>query len=237
METQKSSSLTHRKNAKITGVFFIAATLFAILGLKLYDPILQNTNYIAEAAGHSTQIILGAVSELILVCANIGTAIMLFPYLKKYNENLARGYYTFRLVEAITILIGVVSMLSLLSLSKTFNGDANAMLSIYQPAASIVNAIHYWTFIIGPLFMLGINTTIYSSVLYRSKLVPVKLAVLGITGAVLVFISAILVMFGMIPMMSAVQILFAMPIAVYEMVLAGWLIAKGFNLENAGNGF
>jgi hypothetical protein len=92
MEIQKTSVHSHRKNAKITGVFFIAATLFAIIGLKLYDPILQNPNYLKEAASHSTQIIFGAIAELILVAANAGTALMLFPYLKKYNENLARGY-------------------------------------------------------------------------------------------------------------------------------------------------
>ncbi len=235
MEIEKSSAHSHRMNAKITGVFFIAATLFAIIGLKLYDPILQNPNYIEEAAGHSSQIILGAIAELILVCSNAGTASMLFPYLKKYNENLARGYYTFRLLEAITILIGVLSILSLMSLSRTFNGDAGAELSIYQPAAAIVKSIHDWTFIVGPLFMLGINTTIYSSVFYRSKLVPRKLALLGITGAILVFISAILVMFDIVPMLSAIQILFAIPIAIYEMVLAGWLIAKGFNLEKVHN--
>jgi hypothetical protein len=121
------------------------------------------------------------------------------------------------------------------SLSQTFNSDANAVPSVYQSAASIVKSIHYWTFIVGPLFMLGINTTIYSSVFYRSKLVPGKLAVLGISGAMLVFISAILVMFGIIPMMSVIQMSMAMPIAIYEMILAGWLIAKGYNLEKVSN--
>ena len=235
MEIQKTSVHSHRKNEKITGGFFIAATLFAIIGLKLYDPILQNPNYLAESASHSTQIIFGAIAELILVCANAGTALMLFPYLKKYNENLARGYYTFRLIEAITILIGIFCMLSIVSLSQTFNSDKNAVISVYQSAASIVKSIHDWTFIVGPLFMLGINTTIYSSVFFRSKLVPRKLALLGITGAILVFISAILVMFDIIPMMSVIQILFAMPIAIYEMILAGWLIVKGFNLEKVSN--
>ena len=221
----------HKKNGVKAGLFFIAATVSAIIGLKLYDPILTTTNYLEAAAHHSSQITWGAVMELILICSMAGTAIMLFPYLRKFDLRLGLGYVVFRLLEGVFILIGIVAMLAILTLSQSYLNTANANLEVYQAAGTIVKAIHDWTFILGPLFILGINTSIYSYVFYRTQLVPRKLATLGIAGAVLVFISALLVMFGVIAQLSTLQILMAMPIAIYEMVLAGWLISKGFNLS------
>lgn len=221
---------SHKKNGLIAGLFFIAATVSAIIGLKLYDPILVESNYLVQASLHSSQIIWGAVMELILICSMAGTAIMLFPYLRKYNESLGLGYIVFRLLEAAFILIGIVAILSILTLSQTYINEVNPNIIAYQSAGVMAKAIHDWTFIIGPLFILGINTSIYSYVFYRTALVPRRLAILGISGAILVFISSLLVMFGKIDQLSTLQIIMALPIAVYEMVLAGWLISKGFDL-------
>jgi hypothetical protein len=89
--------------------------------------------------------------------------------------------------------------------------------------------VHTWTFALGPLFMLGVNTFMYSYLFYKSKLVPRRLAVLGLTGATLVLVAALLVLFGVYPQLSVPVTLLALPIASYEMILAGWLIVKGFN--------
>ena len=89
--------------------------------------------------------------------------------------------------------------------------------------------MHTWTFALGPLFMLGVNTFMYSYLLYKSKLVPRPLAGLGLTGATLVLVAALLVLFGVYPQLSVPVTLLALPIASYEMILAGWLIVKGFN--------
>ena len=221
---------TDRMNAVITGLFFIAATVSAITGLKLYDPVLTHSDYLTNGAKNDTRIIFGALSELILVCTAAGTGIMLFPFIRKYNERLGLGYITFRLLEAVFILIGIVSVLALLSLSRSYTSETAPDIAAFQTAGTILKAIHDWTFILGPLFMLGINTFIYSYVFYRTNLVPGKLAILGITGAVLVFISAPLAMLGIVTMLSVWQVLMALPIAVYEMVLAVWLIMRGFNL-------
>jgi hypothetical protein len=97
----------------------------------------------------------------------------------------------------------------------------------------MLKTIHGWSFILGPHFMLGVNTFIYSSLFYRSRLVPRRLALVGITGAVLIFTASILEMFLIIPTFSVYVIVMALPIAVYEMVLAGWLIVKGFNYKTA----
>ena len=223
--------MNDKKNAIITGLFFIGATVTAIIGLKLYDPILVQPDFIQNGAKYTVQLIWGAVFELILVCTASGTAIMLSPYLRKYSEQLGLGYLCFRLLEAIIILIGIVAMLSIVTLSNSFINESSPDLPSYQAAGIIAKAIHDWTFILGPLFMLGINTFIYNYVFLKTDLIPKQLALAGIVGAIVVFSSSLLVMFGIIQMASTIQILMAIPIAVYEMVLAGWLIAKGFNLS------
>ncbi len=222
---------TDKVNAIITGCFFITATVTAITGLKLYDPLLATSDYLHQGAVHSNQIILGAVFELLVIAANCGTAIMLFPYLKVYNERLASGYYTFRFLECVSIFVGVISVLSLLTLSQSYHASADADKSIYTAIGTIAKAFHDWTFLLGPKFFLGINTFIYSYVFFKTELVPKKLSVLGMTGAVLVFINSLFTMFGSISLFSAVDIATVFPIAIYEMILAGWLIAKGFNIH------
>lgn len=223
--------MNDKKNAIITGLFFIGATVTAIIGLKLYDPILVQPDYIQNGAKYTVQLIWGAVFELILICSATGTAIMLSPYLRKYNKHLGLGYLSFRLLEVIFILIGIVAMLSIVTLSNSFVNESSPDLKSYQTAGTVAKAIHDWTFILGPLFMLGINTFIYSYVFFKTELVPKKLALVGMVGAIIVFISSLLAMFNIILMASTIQILMAMPIAVYEMVLAGWLIVKGFNFS------
>lgn len=221
---------TDKANAIITGLFFITATVTAIIGLKLYDPMLATNDYLHQAALHSNQIALGAVFELLVIAANCGTAIMLFPYLKVYNERLAFGYYTFRVLECVSIFLGVVSILSLLTLSHSYHATTSPD-NYFNAIGTIAKAFHDWTFLLGPKFFLGINTFIYSFVFFKTQLVPRKLSMLGMIGAVLVFINSLFTMFGSITPFSVLDIVTVFPIAIYEMVLAGWLIAKGFNIH------
>lgn len=218
-----------RKSAITVGVFFIFATVSAILGLLFYQPILAGPNYLINGAAHQNQVALGALMELILVGTAIGTAIGLFPVLRSYGERIALGHLFFRFLEAVVITMGIVSVLSLLSLSQDFAAADAPDASAYHAAGTLLLAIHTWTFALGPLLMLGINTFMYSSLLYKSRLVPRPLAVLGLSGAVLVFGAGLLVLFGVAPQLSVLVSLLALPIASYEMILAVWLIVKGFN--------
>lgn len=224
-------SASIRRNEKITGVFFIAATTSAIIGQQYYSPVLKSTDILESANAASTQIALGAFSELMLAISNIGTAIMLYPRLKRFSESWGLGYSLFRLLEVVFILIGLLSMLTIMTLSKEALGmSIEAKLSA-QGIAGFLKQVYSWAFVLGPHFMLGINTLIYSSIFYLSKISPRKLAIFGITGAVLILLAAVLEIFGYIPHFSSSIIFLALPIAVYEMVLAGWLLIKGFNKE------
>lgn len=221
----------HRKDAAIIGVFFITAAISAIIGLALYNPILNEQDYLVEGAKHSNQIILGAIFELILVCTAVGTGISFFPYLKKQNEAMALGYFCFRMLEAIFIMIGIISVLTLLSLSQNYV-LVGVNVESYKMVAQTLKATHSWTFMLGPNFMLGINTFLYSYLLYSSNLIPLTIAMLGLVSAVLIFIAALLELFGIIVQVSTIGFLLAFPIFLYEMTLAVWLIFKGFNTEN-----
>ncbi|MBO9681073.1 MAG: DUF4386 domain-containing protein [Flavisolibacter sp.] len=231
MTSIETNSKEHQLKAVVTGLFFITATATAITGLKLYDPILQNQDFLAAGASASSRIRAGAVFELILAFANIGTGVMLYPYLKKYSASWGLAYALFRLLEVVFILIGVVSILTILSISHAYATASGDSIVSLQTFGSTLKIVHGWTFILGPHFMLGINTFIYSFIFYRTKLVPRKLSLLGIAGAILILLAALLEIFGFISHFSVQTVLLAIPIAVYEMVLAARLIVKGYNLQ------
>src|SRR3954468_5699790 len=220
---------SNKKAAKIVGVLFLLAAVTAVIGLNLYNPILNDPDYLIKGTEHANQVILGALMELILVATAIGTATTMFPFLRKYNETIALWHVCFRFLEAIIITVGVISVLSLLTLSREFVAAGAPDPDSFQASGIVLKAIHDWTFMLGPLFMLGINTMMYSYIFYKSKLVPRFIPILGMTGATLIFICALLVMFGVIQQVSVWGAILALPIFANEMILAVWLIAKGFN--------
>jgi hypothetical protein len=223
-------NFSNKITAKIVGVLFILAAVTAVIGLILYDPILNGPDYLMKGSEHANQVVLGALMELILVVSAVGTATTMFPILRKYNETIALWHVCFRFLEAIIITIGVISVLSLLTLSREFAAAASPDIASFQASGIVLKAIHDWTFLLGPLFMLGINTMMYSYIFYKSKLVPRFIPILGMTGAALVFINALLVMFGVVEQISVWGLL-ALPIAANELILAVWLIVKGFNVS------
>jgi hypothetical protein len=220
---------SNRKSAIIVGVLFIIAAVMAIFGLHLYDPILKGPDYLIKGSEHANQVILGALMELILVVSAVGTATTMFPILRRYNETIALWHVCFRFLEAVVITVGIISVLSLLTLSREFVAAGAPDTASFQASGTVLKAIHDWTFLLGPLFMLGINTMMYSYIFYKSKLVPRFIPILGMTGATLVFICALLVMFGVIEQVSTWGAILALPVAANEMILAVWLIVKGFN--------
>ncbi|QHW33559.1 DUF4386 domain-containing protein [Paenibacillus rhizovicinus] len=214
---------------KVVGVLFILAAVSSIAGLVLYDPILSGSDYLNNGAAHANQVILGALMELILVVSAIGTSITMFPFLRRYNESLALGHVCFRFMEAVIIIIGIVSMLALLTMSQEYAANGAADEDAYLASGTVLHAVHDWTFLLGPNFMLGINTMMYSYIFYRTKLVPRYISILGMTGATLVFAASLLEMFGAFAQVSVWGALLSLPVAANEMILAVWLIVKGFN--------
>jgi len=220
---------SNKKAAKIVGVLFLLAAVAGIIGgLILYAPI-NGPDYLTKGSEHANQVILGALMELITVVAVIGTATTMFPFLRKYNETIALWHVSFRFLEAVIITIGLISVLSLVTLSRELVVAGAPDTAAFQASGTVLKAIHDWTFSLGPNFMLGINTMMYSYIFYKSKLVPRFIPILGMTGATLIFICALLVMFGVIQQVSVWGAILALPVFANEMILAVWLIVKGFN--------
>ncbi|WP_375143051.1 DUF4386 domain-containing protein [Paenibacillus sp. D2_2] len=215
--------------SRITGVLFIIAAITAILGALFYKPILNDSDYLVQGSAHANQVVLGALMELILVVSAVGTATVMFPFLKKYNRTIALWHVCFRFMEAVVITVGVISVLSLLTLSQDYIASGTPDLASYQVSGTLLKAVHDWTFLLGPNFFLGINTMMYSYIFYKSKLVPKFIPILGLTGSLLILLAALLEMFGVIDQVSTWGAILALPIFANEMTLAVWLISKGFN--------
>jgi len=220
---------SNRKNAIIVGVLFILAAVTAIIGFALYQPILNDPDYIIKGSANETQVIWGAFFELVLAFSVIGISITMFPILKKENESIALGYVCFRLLEATIIIIGIISLLSIVTLSQDFAKAVAPNASSFLTAGKLLVTVHNWTFLLGPNLALGPSTLMMSYFLYKSKLVPRFISVLGLVGGPLIFACAVLVMFGVFLQISVWGAMLAIPVFAYEMTLAVWLIVKGFN--------
>ncbi|WJH35823.1 DUF4386 domain-containing protein [Paenibacillus sp. CC-CFT747] len=220
-----------RAASKIVGVLFILAAVSAVVGLILYDPLLNGPDYLIQGSAHSNEVVLGALMELLLVVSAVGTATTMFPLLRKYNETIALWHLCFRFMEAVVITVGIVSVLALLSLSREYTAAGAPDPAAFQASGTLLKALHDWTFLLGPNFFLGMNTIMYSYIFYRSGLVPRFIPILGMTGSALVVLCALLVMFGVIEQLSTWGGLLAVPVAANEMILAVWLLAKGFRVS------
>lgn len=220
---------SNRKNEIIVGVLFILAAVTAIIGLALYQPILNDPDYIINGSANETQVIWGAFCELILAFSVIGIAVMMYPILNKENESIAIGYVCFSLLEATIIIIGIISLLSVVTLNQEFAKAVNPNVISFLTAGKLLVTVHNWTFLFGPNLALGPSTLMMSYLLYKSKLVPRFIYVLGLVGGPLIFASALFVMFGVFLQISIWGASLAIPVFAYEMTLAVWLIVKGFN--------
>jgi hypothetical protein len=214
-----------RRVARIAGVLFLITFVASIGALILYAPVLHPAKYIGGAGG-DTRVRLGAVFELILIIANIGTAVVLFPILKRQNESLALGYVTARLMESTFIAIGIVSLLAVVTLRQDAGGaDASSLVTTAKSLVTIRN----WTFVLGPGFVVGVgNGIILGYLMYRSRLVPRGMAMLGLIGGPLICLSGIAVVLDGIGKGSAAQLIATIPEFFWELSLGIYLTVKGF---------
>lgn len=178
-----------RRNGIIIGIFYIVAAVTSVIAVISYESVLSEQWYLSVVNGFKTKVLLGVFNDLMLVLTAVGTSVMLFPYLRRWNEQLALGYLCFRFMEAVLIAIGVVSILGLVQLSIHYEANNLTSIENLNEIGYILQAFHRWTSMLGPNFMLGINTALYSYLLFRTGLVPRTLALFGIITAVLVFYS------------------------------------------------
>jgi hypothetical protein len=217
---------SYRKTAIIVGVLFIIATAASILSTPFLGS-LDASNYLTSVSANENQVIIGMIFELIAAVSALGTAVVLFPVLKKTIESLALGYVALRLIENIFYIVGALSLPIILTVSQGYvAGASNA--SYYQPLGALLLALHDWSIWMGTLIFFGLGSLTLNYLLYQSKLVPRFLSVWGLIGAALVLLFGLLSLFILTTGFNIFTIL-AVPILVQEMVFAVWLIVKGFN--------
>jgi hypothetical protein len=214
-----------RRTALIFGVLFLATFVFSIGGVLLYNPVLHPAKFMA-GTGSDARVRLGLFCEVLLIIANIGTAVVVFPILRRQNETLALGYVTARLAECTFIAIGIVSLLAVVTLrQKAAGADAGSLLT---DATSLV-AVRDWTFVLGPGFVVGVgNGVILGYLMYRSGLVPRGFAMLGLIGGPLVCISGLAVVLDVIAKGGVAQFIATIPEFFWELSLGIYPIVKGF---------
>jgi len=217
---------SNKKTPRIVGVLFISATVSAVLSGFLIGPILDGPDYLIAVSANENQVLIAVLLELILAVSVVGIAVFLFPIFREHNEALALGYVGLRILEGIIIIVGAISALLLLTLSQEHVAGASDA-SNFQTSATLLIAERDWTFLLGPVIVFSLNSLILNYLLYQSRLVPRFISVWGLIGATLLLAAGLLGMFDIYNIDSTVFL--AAPIGVNEMVLAVWLIVKGFN--------
>jgi hypothetical protein len=223
-QSRNGHDVNPQKSARLAGALFVTTFVTSIPAVLLYDHVLNETRFILGSA-NDTQVLVGALLEMLLIVANIGTALVLFPILKRQDEPLALGYVAARIIESVFIAFGIVSLLSIVTLHQAGDGHPASLLTLGRGLV----AMHDWTFLLGPGFVVGIgNGLILGYLMYRSALVPRGLAVLGMVGGALILLSGAGVLLGAFDKGSAPQAIATVPEFIWELSLGVYLIAKGF---------
>lgn len=203
----------HRKLAAIAGALYLLTFITSIPALGLKQPFLQGEGTVLAAQA-------AALLEILLAFACVGTAVALYPVGRKLAPALALGFVASRVLEASLILLGVIALLSLTTVHTTPGGES---------AATVLVAVHDWAFLIGPGLLPAVNALLLGSLLYRHRLIPRVIPVIGLIGAPLLIASGLGTLLGMVDQVSVVAGLAAAPIAAWEFLVGCWLLGKGFN--------
>ena len=225
---------TDRKNAIVVGVLFIIGTVAGLIE-AFTAPVLDAANFLTDVSVKQNQVRIEVFLALIAAFACAGIAIWLYPVLKKHNEALALGSVGFRIIESVLSILGAICLVSLLPLSQEYVKAGASSASYFQTlgtslfgAQGMILNIRLIPFCIGALM--------YYYIFYKSKLIPRWLSGWGLIAIIMNLVSALLVLFGLIDHFSTAQVILSVPIGLQEMVLAVWLIVKGFNPSAIASG-
>ncbi|MET4640079.1 DUF4386 domain-containing protein [Mycetocola sp. 2940] len=218
---------TTRRLVLASGVFYLLTFAFSIPAFFLYEPVLTDPGYIVSDGGDDTRIILGAMFEMFTALAGIGTAVAVYPIIRRHNQAASLGFVTTRSYEAAVMIIGVIALVSIVNLRQagTAEGtDDTAMVAVGQALVVVRDQ----TAIFGPGFVPALNALLFGSVLYRSRLVPRIIPALGLIGAPLLLASVLARMLGVHDQSIFAAIALA-PIFFWELSIGLWMTFKGFN--------
>ena len=218
---------TTRRLALAAGVFYLLTFVFSIPAFFLYEPVLTDSSYIVSSGGADTRIILGATFEMLTALAGVGTAVAVYPVIRRQSQAASLGFVTTRIYEAAVMLIGVTALLAIVSLRQSgiaAGTDSAAMTAVGQ----MLVAVRDHTARLGPGLVPALNALCFGYALYRSRLVPRIIPAAGLIGAPLLFASALGMVLGLHNDQSVFAAVALAPIFFWELALGLWMTFKGF---------
>lgn len=217
-----------KKIARAFGVWFLLTWVFAIAGRAFLSPAYSDPEYIL-GAGSGVGVQLGAVFDFLLIIANIATAVVLYPIAKRYSQIGALGYVTARIMESAFIMVGLLSLVSVVALRQDVSVLRAADAAVLEATGRSLATIYEFAFLFGPGLVVGVgNGLILGWLMYSSGLVPRRLAMLGLIAGPCLIVGFILVFFGVVDTGSVGQFVFVLPEMVWEAALPIYVIWKGF---------
>ncbi len=217
-----------RKNAISAGILFIIADLAGFLSFPFMEPV-NAANYMTRVSMNGSLVATGAVLLFIGGAAAIGIAISLYPVLRKHSEVLALGSVGFRTVEGVLDFVNVLALLILITISQQFINAGAPDSSYFQTLGIVSVSGFHWAANVIKLMVFSVGCLLYYIIFFQTRLIPRWLSGWGVVAAIMTMVSALLVMYGHIAPFSPAQIVLNLPILPQELVLAVWLIVKGFN--------
>jgi hypothetical protein len=213
-----------RNHARAAGIFYLLTFVSSIPALILIGPVLNDAGYVTSA-GQDTRVLWGCLLDCVNALTAVGSAVALYPVVKRQNQSMALGFVTSRMMEGAVVMIGVVSLLAVVTMRQDFTGGDATALTV---TANALVDLRNWTFLFGPGLMPVFNAVLLGTLLYRSRLVPRIIPTVGLIGAPLLFAAFLAVLFGAIDQVSPVTFLLTLPLAAWELAVGLWMTFKGF---------
>lgn len=217
-----------RRIALAAGLLYLVTFAASIPQLALFADLVADPAGFVRNPGSDTAVRWGSWLEVITALAAVGTALALYPVTRRVSRTAALGFVTSRVVEAALILVGVLCVLSVVALRGELAGAVGAQADALGVVGQALVEVRQWSFLVGPGLIPGINALFLGYVMYRSRLVPRILPIVGLAGAPLILVSATVTMLGGWDQVSIAGSLCALPIALWELSLGVWLTVKGF---------
>jgi hypothetical protein len=217
-----------RKIALAAGLLYLLTFVASLPQLKLFAKIVDDPEGFVMGRGSTAPVLWGSWFEIITALAGIGTAVVLYPVTRRVSKTAAIGFVASRAVEAGVILVGVVSLLAVVTMRTDLAGATGARGESLRVTGHALVELRQWTFLVGPGVMAAINGLFLAYVMYRSRLVPRIIPTIGLIGVPLILISDAGTIFGLWDQVSAAGFVLGLPIAAWEFSLGLWLTIKGF---------
>ncbi|MGH3498414.1 MAG: DUF4386 domain-containing protein [Nocardioidaceae bacterium] len=216
-----------RNHARAAGIFYLLTFASSIPALILLGPVLHNADYVS-GAGQDTRVLWGCLLDSVNALTAVGSAVALYPVVKRQNESMALGFVTSRMLEAAVVMIGVVSLLAVVTMHQDFAGSPGGDAATLNVTANALVDVRNWTFLLGPGLMPAFNAILLGTLLYRSRLVPRIIPTVGLIGAPLLVAAFLATFLGAIDQVSAISGVLTVPVAAWEFSVGVWMTVKGF---------